>query len=62
MCIRDRIGPFIYATMTLMFDSRVGVLSVGLLILIGALMMRFVDVEAGRADARAEDARNRGFT
>ena len=55
------IGPFIYATMTLMFDSRVGVLSVGLLILIGALMMRFVDVEAGRADARAEDARNRGF-
>ncbi len=56
------IGPFIYATMTLMFDSRVGVLSVGLLILIGALMMRFVDVEAGRADARAEDARNRGFT
>ncbi len=55
------IGPFIYATMTLMFDSRVGVLSVGLLILIGALMMRFVDVEAGRADARAEDARNRGL-
>tara|TARA_B100002051_G_scaffold24942_1_gene19427 strand:+ start:35 stop:1903 length:1869 start_codon:yes stop_codon:yes gene_type:complete len=55
------IGPFIYATMTLMFDSRVGVLSVGLLILIGALMMRFVDVEAGRADAREEDARNRGF-
>ena len=56
------IGPFIYATMTLMFDSRVGVLSVALLILIGALMMRFVDVEAGRADARAEDARNRGLS
>ena len=55
------IGPFIYATMTLMFDSRVGVLSVALLILIGALMMRLVDVEAGRADARAEDARNRGI-
>ena len=55
------IGPFIYATMTLMFDSRVGVLSVALLILIGALMMRLVDGEAGRADARAEDARNRGI-
>ena len=25
-------------------------------------MMRFVDVEQGRADAQAEDARNRGIT
>jgi len=55
------IGPFLYATMTLMFDSRVGVLSIALLILIGALMMNLVDVEAGKADARAEDAKNRGI-
>ena len=55
------IGPFLYATMTLMFDSRVGVLSVAVLILIGALMMKLVDVEAGKADARAEDAKNRGI-
>jgi hypothetical protein len=31
------------------------------LIIIGTVMMRFVDVEAGRADAQAEDARNRGI-
>ena len=30
-------------------------------ILIGALMMNWVDVEAGKKDARAEDARNRGI-
>jgi hypothetical protein len=44
------------------FDSRVGVFSISLLILIGALMMRMVDLEAGREDARAEDARNRGIS
>ena len=56
------IGPLLYGTMTVLFDSRVGVLSVGVLILIGALMMNFVDVEQGKADARAEDARNRGIS
>ena len=44
-----------------MYDSRVGILSISVLILIGAVMMRFVDVEQGRADAQAEDARNRGI-
>ena len=56
------IGPLIYATLTVMFDSRVGVFSISLLILIGALMMRMVDVEDGRDAARAEDARNRGIS
>jgi len=56
------IGPFLYATMTLIFDSRVGVLSVAMLILIGALLLTRVDVDAGRTDARAEDARNRGIS
>ena len=56
------IGPLIYATLTVMFDSRVGVFSISMLILIGALMMRMVDVEDGRAAARAEDARNRGIS
>jgi hypothetical protein len=32
-----------------------------MLILIGTLMMRMVDVEEGRKDATAEDARNRGI-
>ena len=56
------IGPLMYATLTVMYDSRVGVLSISILILIGAYMMRMVDVEDGRAAARAEDARNRGIS
>ena len=47
--------------MTVMYDSRVGVLSISILILIGALMMFLVDVDEGRADAQSEDARNRGL-
>ncbi|MBK69892.1 MAG: hypothetical protein CMB53_00615 [Euryarchaeota archaeon] len=56
------IGPLLYATLTVMFGSRVGVFCISLLILIGAYMMRMVDVEDGRDAARAEDARNRGIT
>ncbi len=55
------IGPLLYGLMTVMFDSRVGILSIAMLILIGAIMMRWVDVEAGRKDAMEEDARNRGI-
>ena len=56
------VGPLLYASMTVMFDSRVGVLSIAVLIAIGVLLMRYVDIEQGRADARAEDARNRGIS
>ncbi|MDE0954000.1 MAG: MFS transporter [Candidatus Poseidoniales archaeon] len=56
------IGPLLYGTLTIMYDSRVGILSISVLILIGAIMMRMVDVDQGRADAQAEDARNRGIT
>ena len=55
------IGPLLYGIMTVMYDSRVGILSIAMLILIGAVMMRMVDLEQGRADAEAEDARNRGI-
>ena len=55
------IGPLLYGLMTVMFDSRVGILSIAMLILIGAVMMRWVDVEEGRKDAMEEDARNRGI-
>ena len=53
------IGPLLYGFMTVAFDSRVGILAVSMLILTGALMMRLVDVEKGREDARNEDIRNR---
>jgi UMF1 family MFS transporter len=52
-------GPLLYATLTIMYDSRVGILSIGVLIIIGAVLMRWVDVEDGIAVARAEDAANR---
>ena len=55
------LGPLIYGIMTIMFDSRVGILSIAILILAGALLLRGVDVEQGRSDAQAEDARNRGL-
>jgi len=55
------IGPLLYGFMTVVFDSRVGILSISVLILIGTLLMRKVDVEQGRKDAAAEDARNRGL-
>ena len=55
------IGPLLYGIMTVMYDSRVGILSIAMLILIGAVMMRMVDLEQGRADAQAKDARNRGI-
>ena len=49
------MGPFIYFGMTTAFDSRVGILSISVIILIGAVLLYFVDIEAGREDARAED-------
>ena len=56
------LGPIIYGIMTIMFDSRVGILSIAILILAGTIILRSVDVEQGRLDAQAEDARNRGLT
>ena len=55
------IGPFLYTLMTILFDSRVGILSISVLILIGAVMMLWVDVEDGITVATAEDARNRSL-
>lgn len=55
------LGPLIYGIMTVVFDSRVGIFSISIIIFIGTVLMRYVDVDAGRADAAAEDARNRGL-
>jgi UMF1 family MFS transporter len=54
------MGPLLYATLTVLYDSRVGILSIGVLIIIGAVMMRWVDVQDGIDVANAEDRRNRG--
>ena len=56
------IGPILYGTLAIMFDDRVAIMSIFLLILTGTIMMRWVDVEDGIAVAKAEDERNRGLT
>ena len=56
------LGPLIYSVMTVMFDSRVGIFAISLLIVAGAIILRSVDVEDGIAVARAEDERNRQRT
>ena len=56
------IGPILYGTLAIMFDDRVAIMSIFLLILTGTIMMRWVDVEDGIAVAKAEDERNRHLT
>ena len=53
------MGPMLYFFMTVTYDSRVGIFSIAFLLLIGAGLLYRVDIEAGRADARAEDERLR---
>jgi MFS-type transporter involved in bile tolerance (Atg22 family) len=53
------MGPTIYFFMAVMYDSRVGIFSIAVLLLIGLVLLYMVDVEAGHADARAEDKRLR---
>ena len=56
------MGPMLYTALAVMFDSRVAIASLAVLIIAGTIMMRWVDVEDGIAVAAAEDARNRGLT
>ena len=54
------VGPLLYGTLTVAYDSRVGILSIGLLIVIGSVMMRWVDLEDGIRVAKEVDAARRG--
>jgi hypothetical protein len=56
------IGPLLYGLFTVWYDSRVGIASICVLIVIGAAMMKWVDVDDGRRAAMEEDARNRGIS
>ena len=53
-------GPLLYVSVTSALDTRAAITSVALLILAGSVLLRWVDVAAGRATAAAEDARLRG--
>jgi len=56
------LGPLLYGILTVMYDSRVGIASICVLIVIGSVMMKWVDVDDGRRAAMEEDARNRGIS
>ena len=56
------IGPLLYGTLSVMYDSRVAIASLAVLIITGTIMMWWVDVEDGIAVAKAEDERIRGLT
>jgi len=53
------MGPTIYFFMAVMYDSRAGIFSIAVLLLIGLVLLYMVDVEAGRKDADEEDQRIR---
>ena len=52
-------GPMIYIAATALFDTRVAVLSILLIIVIGTVVLRWVDVAEGSRVAVEEDARAR---
>ncbi len=56
------IGPMMYAILSTIYDSRVAVASLAILIVIGTILMRFVDIEDGIAVADAADAAKRAGT
>ncbi len=51
------LGPLLYFFMAVMYDSRAGIFSIAVLLLIGLVLLYGVDVEAGRKDADEEDQR-----
>ncbi len=54
------IGPFLYALAVSQFDSRVALLTIAIVILLGTLLASFVNLEEGERVAAMEDARIRG--
>ena len=53
------LGPTLYFFMAVMYDSRMGIFSIAVLLLIGLILLYMVDIEAGRVDAQEEDKRLR---
>ena len=53
------LGPALYFFMAVMYDSRAGIFSIAFLLLLGAILLYRVDIDAGIEDAKAEDERIR---
>ncbi len=56
------LGPFLYALAVSQFDSRVALLTIAIVILLGTILTSLVDLEEGERVAAMEDARIRGET
>ena len=54
------LGPTIYIVATAVFDTRVAVISILLIIIAGTIVLRWVDVTEGARVATEEDARTLG--
>ena len=55
------MGPTLYFFMAVMYDSRMGIFSIAVLLFIGLILLYMVDIDAGRLDAQAEDKRLRAI-
>ena len=55
-------GPMLYVAATAFFDTRVAILSILILIVLGTIALRWVDVDEGTRVAAQEDARRRGHS
>ena len=53
------MGPALYFFMAVMYDSRAVIFSIAFLLLLGAILLYRVDIDAGIEDAKAEDERIR---
>ena len=51
-------GPILYVVVTSVLDTRMAVLSILVLIIVGGIVLRWVDVQAGTQSADEEDARH----
>jgi len=49
------IGPLLFGFTARIFDRRVGILAILVIILVGTLVLKFVDVNEGRRVAKEED-------
>ena len=55
-------GPMIYVVVTSVFDTRMAITSVLVIIIAGTIVLKYVDVEAGTRAADQEDDRRRAAT
>ena len=54
------IGPMVYLLITGFFDTRLAILTILIIIVLGTVALKFVDVQSGQRTAELEDAQNTG--